>query len=96
MVVNSRPMKIEYDELKNQKNIQKHGVSLGYARFMSMDTAVVIPDKKKDYGEERFLAFGSINGRMFSMAFTMRGDTIRIISLRKANTREVSKYEQSK
>jgi uncharacterized DUF497 family protein len=44
--------------------------------------------------KERFIALGTIGERLFSMMFTVRGDVLRIISLRKANKREVRKYEK--
>ena len=46
-------------------------------------------DTRKDYGETRYATLGLIEGRLDCMCFTIRGDNIRIISLRKANEREV-------
>lgn len=46
------------------------------------------------YGEARFIALGYIVDRLYSMVFTVRGDMLRVISLRKANKREVKRYDQ--
>jgi hypothetical protein len=53
-----------------------------------MDTAGEIEDDRRDYGEARFNAFGMVNGRMFVCTYTMRGDTYRLISVRKASRQE--------
>jgi uncharacterized protein len=50
-------------------------------------------DDRDDYGEERWVALGLIGNRVHAMIYTMRRDNIRIISLRKANGREVDYYE---
>ena len=67
-------------------------MSLGAAAEMDFDAALVVPDQRRDYGEERFQAIGPIGGRLHVLAFTMRGNVLRAISLRKANAREVRHY----
>ncbi|RKE38927.1 hypothetical protein B0G76_5290 [Paraburkholderia sp. BL23I1N1] len=85
-------MQIEFDPLKDQINQGKHGVSLAMAEAFEMGVALVWRDDRFDYSEERFTALGPIGDRIYSLAFTMRGETLRAISLRKANRREVLKY----
>ncbi|NPT62535.1 BrnT family toxin [Paraburkholderia elongata] len=85
-------MQIEFDPVKDQINQGKHGVSLAMAEAFEMDVALVWRDNRFDYSEERFTAFGPIGDRIYSLSFTMRGETLRAISLRKANRREVLKY----
>ena len=87
-------MNIEFDPNKDQLNRLKHGVSLAAAADMDFDDALVIPDLRRAYGEDRFQAIGLIDGRLHVLAFTMRGDTLRAISLRKANMRETKRYGQ--
>ena len=87
-------MKIEFDDDKNAKNIRERGISFELAADFDLKTARIWPDTRKDYGEDRYIALGYIADRLFSMAFTNRDDVIRIISLRKANPREVRNYEQ--
>lgn len=45
-------------------------------------------------GERRYLALGHIDNRFHALVYTLRGDAVRVISLRKANSREVMRYEQ--
>jgi uncharacterized DUF497 family protein len=47
---------IEFDSEKDRLNRQKHGVSLTEAAHMDFDSALVILDDRRDYGEARFLA----------------------------------------
>ena len=52
-------------------------------------------DQRWDYGEERFRAFGVIEEKVFVVVFTKRQKAIRIISARRANSREVKRYEKN-
>ena len=61
---------------------------------MDFDSAVVDPDRRYAYGEDRFQALGMIDGRLHLLVFTMRGDVLRAISLRKANARERKRYDE--
>jgi uncharacterized DUF497 family protein len=87
-------MKIEFDNAKSDKNIRERAISFELAAKFNLQTAKIWQDTRKDYGEERFIALGYIEKRLFSMVFTVRGDVLRIISLRKANNKEVLDYEK--
>ena len=52
-------------------------------------------DSRFLYGDDRYLARGRVDGRVLTVVYTMRNDAIRIISARKANSREVKKYENN-
>ena len=84
----------EFDPAKDALNRAKHGVSLDDAARMDFATAVVVPDRRREYGEARFQAYGSIDGMLHVLAFTMRGDAVRAISLRPANAKEVRRYDE--
>jgi uncharacterized DUF497 family protein len=88
-------MKIEFDDEKDRSNQEKHGLSLAEAADLEFETAQIVPDDRKAYGEARFRAYGWIGGRLHMLAFTMRGDTLRAISLRRANAREVRRHGQA-
>jgi len=88
-------VEIEFDPEKDRTNRKKHGVSLAAAADINLDKAIVLEDRRFDYGETRFLAYAPINGRFNVLWFTMRGSTIRVIGLRKANNRERRRYERS-
>ena len=87
-------MKIEFDPDKDAINRAKHGLSLAEAAKIDLETAAVIPDDRYAYGEARFRAYGRIDGRLHMLAFTMRGNVLRAISLRKANATEVRRYDE--
>jgi uncharacterized DUF497 family protein len=88
-------VEIEFDPDKDRSNRDKHGISLADAEKMDLAAAVVVPDERHLYRERRQRAFGLIDGRLHVLVFTMRGEVLRAISLRRANRREVSRYGQS-
>ncbi len=88
-------MEIEFDPAKDQINLAKHGISLAAAADIDLDRAIVIEDRRVDYGEARFLAYAPIGDRLHVLWFTMRGNVLRAIGLRRANSRERKRYGQS-
>jgi len=88
-------MELEYDHKKNRRNIEQRGISFEFVARFEWDSAIVWQDNRRDYGEIRYCALGYIGERIFQLAFTMRGDTLRVISLRKANQREVKRYAET-
>jgi uncharacterized DUF497 family protein len=87
-------MEIAFDPAKNERNIQERGISFELAADFDFETAIFVQDTRKDYGEKRFRAFGYIGDRLHALVFTMRGEKLRVISLRKANKKEVRWYEE--
>ena len=87
-------MEITYDPNKDAINRQKHGVSLELAREIDWPDVLTQPDTRKDYRELREIGYALIGERLYCVVFTQRGDTMQIISLRKANPREVRNYAQ--
>ena len=59
----------------------------------AFETAVIVVDNRRDYGEARFRALGYLDGRLHALVFVGLPDGIRVISFRKANQREVKLYE---
>jgi uncharacterized DUF497 family protein len=89
-------MDFEWDEAKNRSNIRKHGFHFAEAERMFQGFLLVRPDAQEDYGEERWIGIGMIQDRCAFVAFAPRsGNTIRIISLRKANHEERKEYEDA-
>ena len=86
-------MKLEYDEQKSRRNEQKRGLPFWIANDFEFDTAFIEQDTRFAYPEPRFKAIGFIHKRLFVIIFCLRNENYRIISLRKANLREVKKYE---
>ncbi|MEI6745948.1 MAG: BrnT family toxin [Methylococcaceae bacterium] len=85
-------MKYEWDDAKKLSNFEKHGVDFCDAVYFNWQHALIIEDARNDYAEDRFNAFAPINNRLYVMTYTLRDDVIRVISLRKANKREVNYY----
>ncbi|SFE22556.1 BrnT family toxin [Roseivivax sediminis] len=82
----------EWDEAKNRHNIAARGIDFADARRIDWSTAQIFTDDRTDYGEDRFLARGTIDGRLHILVYTLRDDRLRVISLRKANRRERRAY----
>ena len=87
-------MKIEFDDIKNSMNIEKHGFPLSAFELLDMSSAVFHKDDRKEYGEKRISVYALLDNRLCSAVFTLRSGGYRIISFRKANTRERKKYEK--
>lgn len=87
---------IEFDPNKNALNIAKHGISLAAAESFQWETALIAVDDRRDYGEERRVALGLLAGTLHVLVFTPRGAFTRAISLRRANQREIFRYEAAR
>ena len=82
----------EFDERKSQKNLEKHGIDFVDAQGLWRDPDLIeIPAKTID--EPRSLVIGRIAGKHWSAVITPRGDSIRIISVRRSRIEEVAIYE---
>jgi uncharacterized protein len=88
-------MNFEWDERKNEANIDKHGFDFADVyRIFNLPMAVEL-DERIDYGEDRLIGTGILDGRIVVVIYTEPDqETVRIISLRKALTYERKKYEQ--
>jgi uncharacterized DUF497 family protein len=84
-------VEIEFDTAKDETNRAKHGVSLIVGRIVLQNRVADLIDPRYA-AEERRIAFGKIEGRLFACAYTMRGLVYRIISVRKANRREQRRW----
>lgn len=81
---------IEFDPAKDAANLAKHGVSLALASEFEID--VVVPDRRRNYDEDRFNGFGLIDGRPYCLTFTVRDGRVRAISLRRARAKEYRRH----
>lgn len=89
-------MRVEWDEAKRAANIAKHGIDFRDVPEMFTGLMLVGTDSRKDYGEVRTIGFGFMRGRLIAVAFTERElHSIRIISARKANSREQAHYNKT-
>jgi len=87
-------MDITFDPAKNARNIEARGLSFERVADFDFETALIWVDDRKAYPEVRYFALGLIAGRVHAVVFTETATGIRVISFRKANRREVRRYEQ--
>lgn len=88
-------MRIEFDPAKDAANQTKHGVSLSIAGELNWDAALVWVDDRFKYYETRMIALAPKTEILYYVAFVDRGDVRRVISLRRANRREVKHYVEN-
>ena len=81
---------LPYDPRKDAENRRNHGVAL--ARYADLDVLAFLPDDRFGYGEERFRAWGLIDGVAHCLAYTLRDGRVRPISLRRAHRKEMERY----
>lgn len=82
-------MKFEWDEAKRLANLRKHGIDFLDAFVIFEGDTLTVEDNRYDYGEQRFVTFGLLQGLVVAIVHSDRNDSIRIISARKA-----TRYEQ--
>lgn len=85
-------MRLEWDEAKREANLRKHGIDfIGAEEVFAGDTAT-LEDERLAYGEQRFVTFGFLEGRVVAVVHAERANVIRIISIRKATRREEKSF----
>jgi uncharacterized DUF497 family protein len=88
-------MRIEFDSAKDVVNQTKHGMSLPVAGELDWEAALVWMDDRFEYGETRMIALAPKTQTLYYVAFVDRGEARRVISLRRANRREVKHYVEN-
>ena len=81
-------MRISYDPAKRQRTLEDRGLDFEDAVVVFEGLTVEVLDTRKDYGEQRVLCFGLLEGRLVVIGYTPRGSVRHIFSMRKANDRE--------
>lgn len=89
-------MIFEWDDRKAAENLRNHGVSFEQAHLFEFEDAAVFIDDREAYGEERMVAYGFIGNRVHVLVYTERAGAVRVISLRRANKREIRDYEEGR
>ncbi len=82
-------MKFEWDEAKRLANLRKHGIDFLDISVVFEGDTLTVEDNRYDYGEQRFVTFGLLQGLVVAIVHSDRNVSIRIISARKA-----TRYEQ--
>lgn len=86
---------ISFDPVKSHRNEVERGLPFSLVLDLDWSSALIKEDTRRDYGERRLQVLGLIHGRLHAMVFTPRHDKVHVISLRKANNREVKHHEQT-
>ena len=86
-------MSVSYDSNKNKRNIEHRGLSFDRVADLDWDNVWLYQDERNEYNEIRFIAYSMLEKRLHFVCFTETEDGIRVISFRKANSREVKRYE---
>lgn len=84
----------QWDELKNRLNLRKHGVGFELAQKIFANPTLEKQDDRQVYDEDRYLALGEWETAVYVIAFTIRDDAYRIISIRRAKDHEWKTYYQ--
>ena len=85
----------EWDSAKNSDNLAKHGVDFEDAIRIFDGLVIEAVDRRREYGEERIAAVGTVNGLHLLVVYTWRGQSRRIISARRANKYEREAYRRA-
>ena len=89
-------MRITFDPVKNVRNIAERLLSFDRVADLDWETAVAVEDNRRDYGERRLRVMALLGRRLHVAVITYRGHAMHVISFRKANSREVKRYEDEK
>ena len=87
-------MELAWDEVKRRANYAKHGLDFRDAEKAFQGITLTAEDDRQDYGEKRFISIGLLDDMVVVVVYTERNETIRLISMRKANQRERQAYEE--
>ncbi len=86
-------MRITFDPAKRDKTLAERGLDFADAAVVFAGVTVEIEDTRKDYGEQRIVCFGLLDGRLVVVGYTPRGADRHIFSMRKANEREQARIK---
>ncbi len=87
-------MKITYDPNKRKKTLDERGLDFLDASLIFDGAVFEFEDTRENYQEKRIITVGHLAGRMVIVGYVKRGSTKHIFSMRKANAREVKKYQK--
>ncbi|HBT96962.1 MAG TPA: hypothetical protein DEB25_04670 [Desulfobulbaceae bacterium] len=87
-------MEIEFDQDKRNITLRERGLDFADAATVFAGPVMISPDKRRDYGEDRFITLGVLEAKIVVLVWTRRRHKYRIISMRYANERERKKYKE--
>ena len=87
-------MQFSCDPNKSRANYFKHGIVLEFAQHLEWANKMVWLDVRHNYNEDRMHGLVPLKGRVYAVVYVIRAESTRMISLRKANNREIKQYEK--
>jgi uncharacterized protein len=81
-------MEFEWDGAKHARNLRERGIGFDDGARIFDGPVLLWEDNRREYGEDRFRAVGESTGDILHVAFTWRGEVMRIISVRRASRKE--------
>ncbi|MEG3439338.1 BrnT family toxin [Pannus brasiliensis CCIBt3594] len=84
----------DWDEAKRLSNLENHEIDFAGVPPIFDSPCVIREDKRRDYGEIRMIVLGELRGEICYVVYTVREETCRLISARRANERERKKYRE--
>ena len=88
-------MAFEWDPEKAAENLRTHGIAFEDAIHIFDGPTIEMADTRENYGEDRFVAFGAVQGIELAVVYSERKDSIRLISARRATKNERKAYWQA-
>ena len=89
-------MEFEFDPAKDEANRFKHGVRLAFGKRVFDDPYHrVLPSFRERDGEDRYKAVGLVDGKLHTAVYVMRGEGLRLISMRRSNESEQRDYDSN-
>lgn len=85
-------MAITFDPTKRETALRERGLDFKAATQVFAGPVFTFQDEREDYGEERLVTLGYLDGRMIVVVWTPRGSDEHVFSMRKANAREQKRY----
>ena len=86
-------MRVTFDPVKSLRNLEERGLPFEWADDFDWHAAWIVEDTREDYKERRYQALGYIGEHLHMLVFTPRGGSVHVISLRRANQRERTRYD---
>ena len=85
-------MRYIWDEAKRKANLKKHGLDFADAGKVFVGPMVLFEDNRENYGEQRMIGIGLLDCLVVLIVHIEADETIRIISMRKADTDEIDLF----
>lgn len=85
-------MNFEFDHEKSMANHRKHGISLEEAQKLWLGPHIQLAARHQ--GEHRWMIVGKLENRAYSCIFTLRNESVRLISARRSRNQEERAYRE--